>query len=228
MKARFLAALLLLGSAAASAAPPSKIALRIAPEVDSQYPQIRSQIAASRVAEVAEPAELLLTTGDELNDYAELDPVDGSKFNIVRLGKLANRETQAALPRVLALMQRQKALIALGNAPTPSGIETCNVDRENPGPCLKQGQSGISPGLPSTAIHNRSDRPRYVAVFETRSDLGIKAVALREEQSIVRLTPGERIVVAPPRAGAEGTSHRVFIVSVKPFDPSRFEQPASL
>jgi len=228
MRARFLATLLLLASASAATAPASKVAIRIAPEVDSQYPQLRAQIASSGAAEVAEPADLLLTTGDELNDYGELDPITGSDFNTVRLGKFASGEVQAALPRVLALLQRQKSLIAIGAGPSPSGVEICKVDRDHPSKCLPTAEANKNDRWPSTAILNQSAEPKFVAVVETWADLGIKVTAVRGEDDVIRLAPGGRIVVSPPGSGAEGISHQVVLVSDKPFDPSTFAQPSSL
>jgi len=225
MIARFLA-LLVISSAAASAAP--KVALRIAPEVDSQYPQLRSQVAASGAAEISEPADFILATGDELNDYAELDPVDGSNLNTVRLGKLTNGEAQTALPGVLALLQRQKALIALGSGSLPEGIDVCDVDSEHQDKCLEKGATLPRGSRTLKALRNRSSQPKSIAILETWADLAIKVTALRGQESMITLAPGERFVVPASGSGAQGTSHQVILVSEKPFDPSPFAQPGSL
>jgi hypothetical protein len=228
MRARFLATLLMFGSAGVSAAPSTKVALRIAPELDQQYPLLRSIVSASGVAEIAEPADLLLTTGEELNDYAELDPVEGSSLNTVRLGKFASGEAQSALPRVLALLQRQKALIDLAKGSPPGGIEICRVDRDHPDKCLPKTEASAQGGWLSTAFRNRSAAPKFVAIVETSADLAIKARALHGSDFVVRLKPGERLFVPPSGFGSTGTSYQVVLVSDAPFDPSRFAQPSSL
>ena len=220
------AALIFLGSAGEGAAAPTKVALRIAPEIDSQFPQLRSAVTASGIAEIAEPADLLLTTGDELNDYAELDPVGGSSLNVVRLGRLASGEAQAALPRVLALLQRQKLLIGLGSTP-PRGIEACKVDRERPAQCLPPRVSATAAFAP-TAVRNRSGDARYIAVLATSANLGIEVTALRGGENVVRLAPGEQLLVPPAERGATGKSHQIVLISSQPFDPTPFAQPISL
>ena len=222
MRARFLAALLLIGAAAAGAAPAPKVALRIAPEVDSQFPQLRSQIAAGGVAEVAEPADLLLTTGDELDDYAELDPVDGSNFNIVRLGKFANGEAQSALPGVLALLQRQKALIALAGKSKAVGIEACVEDGSRHTKC----DPAVS--YAPTTIRNLSGATKYVAIVTTSANLGMNVAELRDQESVVRLGPGQQLLAPASNVGAEGTSHQIVLVSGRPFDAAPFAQQISL
>jgi len=222
MKARFLAALLLLASASATAAPASKVAIRIAPEVDNKYPQLRAQIASSGAAEVAEPADLILTTGDELTDYAELDPVDGSAFNVIRLGQFASGEAQAALPRVLALIQRQKALVELARSSKTVGIEACSLEGSSPTRC--EPPNAEAP----TTIRNLSKETKYVAIVTSSADLGMNVPTMQEDEQVVRLGPGQQLVAPTSSVGAKGTSHQVILVSDGPFDAAPFGQPPSL
>jgi hypothetical protein len=214
------------GADARSAAP--KVNLRIAPEVDRQWPDLRAKIVASGVAEMAEPADLLLTNGDELYDYAELDPVSGSDLNPVRLGKLTTGEAQAALPGILALLQRQKALIALSGSSPRGGVEACKVEDQHPDKCVADRAALADGARLDTALRNRSGQPRYVAILEASADLAIKVTALRGQQSVLRLAPGERLLVPPSSYATPGTSHQIVLVSDKPFDPSPFAQPPSL
>jgi len=224
MRARFLAALFLVCGTGAGAAP--KVALRIAPEVDRQYPQLRLDISKSGVAEVAEPAELLLTTGDELSDYAELDPVGEFHTDIIRLGKLTSGDAQAVLPRVLALVQRQKAVIDLAKGRAPDGIEACKVDSQQPHKCLPEAQVRIQGALAPILVRNSSGEAKFITVLETTSKLGIGLTELRASEEITRLAPGQHILISPSGFGTIGESHQIVIVSDHGFDPSAFVQPS--
>jgi hypothetical protein len=205
-----------------------KVRLRIAPDVARQWPELHEKIVTSGVAEIAEPADLLLTTGDELYEYAELDPVAGSDLNVVRLGKLPTGEAQSALPGVLALLQRQKALIALTRNSRPERVEACKVDNQRPDKCLTDGAALADWVRLGTAVRNRSGRPRFVAILEASADLGIKVNTLRGQQSVVKLAPGEHFVLPPSGFTTPGTSHQIVLVSNEPFDPMPFAQPRSL
>jgi hypothetical protein len=226
MRARFLATLLLLASASAATAPASKVAIRIAPEVDSQYPQLRSQIAATGVAEIAEPADLLLTTGDELTDYAELDPVGEYRPDVIRLGKLSSGEAQAVIPRILALVQRQKALIDLAKAGGPDGIKACKVDSQQPDKCLSNARLRLEGALSPILVRNNSNEAKFISVLEATSKLGIGLTELRASEAITRLFPGDHVLIPPSGFGTVGESHQIVIVADHGFDPAAFIQPS--
>jgi hypothetical protein len=218
----------------ASAPPPqiasSKVTLRIAPEVDRKWPQLRSEIIASGVAEIAEPAGLVLTTGDELVDFAELrPPTDQGNAGVdsIRLGRLSTGDAQAALPRVLSLLQRQRALLGLADGPAPNAVEACKVNDQNPDECLPDTLVRAVGAMLSTSIRNGSGEPKFIAILETSSSLGISATGLGGRGSIVRLPAGERLLIAPSAGvGSKGASHEIVLVSDRPFNPAVLTQPS--
>jgi hypothetical protein len=232
---RFFATFLLFGPCWTGAAPhlpspppqvaSSKVALRIAPEVES--PQLRNDIMASGVAEIAEPADLLLTAGAD-PDFAELRPTAdqrNSSLYLVRLGRFSSGDAQAALPRVLALQQRQKALLALGDGPRPVGVEACKVNDQSPDQCLPDALVRAVGAMLATSVRNHSSEAKFIAVVETSSALEIGVIPLRGQDSMIRLAPGEHLLIAPSAgAAARGTSHEIVLVSDRPFDPAALVQ----
>ena len=234
---RIFVTLFLVGASWTSAAPhlspppqqarPSKVTLRIAREVDS--PELRSEIKASGVAEIAEPADLLLTTGSD-SDFAELQPTTDqgdSSLYLVRLGRLSSGDARIALPRVLALQQRQKALLALADGPRPDRVEACKVNDQSPDQCLPDALVRAVGAMLSTSVRNNSGEARFIAVLETSSALEIGVIPLRGQATMVRLAPGEQLMVAPfVGAAARDTSHEIVLVSDRPFDPATLAQPS--
>src|SRR5687767_2611437 len=117
-------------------AVPPKIRLEITSEIDRRWPELRATIAASHIADIAEPSDWLFTTGDELEDFAELRPdAAGSAAKLglplIRLGRLSSGDAQAALAPILMLLWRQKILLALSERP-PDRVDACKVYPKDP------------------------------------------------------------------------------------------------
>ena len=232
---RHIVAASLLSAAPSAAAAPSaqgpsgsssKVGLQIAPELDRHWPQLRSEIGASGVAEIAEPADLVLAAGQEA-DFAELRSDEGD-FGLyrIRLGRLSTGDAQAVLTRVLTLLQRQKALLALAGGTAPDAVTACKVNDQDPDKCLPDSVVESYGAMLSTAVHNRSGHPKFIAVLEASSALGISAIPLRGQEAMTRLATGERIVIPPDVAvDVSGTVHEIVVVSDRPFDASALTQP---
>ncbi|WP_028969949.1 S1 family peptidase [Sphingomonas sp. URHD0057] len=190
---------------------------------------MRNDVTASGVAEIAEPADLLLTTGAD-PDFAELRPTTdqiNSSLYFVRLGRFSSGDAQAVLPRVLALQQRQKALLALVDRPQPHGIEACKVNDQSPDTCLPDALVRAVGPMLSTSVRNGSGEAKFIAILETSSSLGISTIGVRGRESIVKLPAGERLVIAPSAGvGSKGASHEIVLVSDRPFDPAALTQPS--
>ena len=204
----------------------SKVGLQIAPELERDWPQLRRAIGASGVAEIAEPADLTLSTGQE-SDFAELRSDEGD-FSLyqVRLGRLSTGDAQSVLPRVLGLLQRQKALFALAHGPAPDAVTACKVSDQEPDKCLPDSVVESVGAMLSTAVHNRSGGPKFIAVLEASSALGISAIPIRGQETMARLSAGERIVIPPAvEADVSGTVHEIVVMSDRPFDPAALTQP---
>lgn len=204
-----------------------KIGVQIAPEIDRDWPQLRNEIGASGIAEVAEAADWLLTSGQE-SDFAELrssNQGDSTPYS-VRLGRLSTGDAQAVLPRVLGLLQRQKALLALASNAAPGAVTACKVNDQEPDKCLPDSAVESYGAMLPTIVHNRSGEAKFIAVLGTSSALGITAVSVRGQEIMVRLAGGERIEIPPAvDANVSGTVHEIVLVSGRPFDPSALTQP---
>jgi hypothetical protein len=206
----------------------SKVGLQIAPELDHAWPQLRSEIGASSTAQIAEPADLILATGQEW-DFAELQSSEQGYFGLyrVRLGRLSTGDAQGVLPRVLALLQRQKALLALAGGAASDAVTACKVNDQEPDKCLPDSVVESYGAMLATAVRNRSGEPKFIALLETSSALGISAIPLRGRETIVRLSAGERIVIPPAvEADVSGTVHEIVLVSDRPIDTSSLTQPS--
>jgi len=122
---------------AAPQAVSSTVSLQVDSELHRRWPELRAKIASSGVADIAEQPDWLLTTIDELDDLAVLQPAAAAKLGLplIRLGPLSSGDAQAALAPILTLLQRQKALLALSDRP-PGRVDACKVDPRNPETCL--------------------------------------------------------------------------------------------
>jgi len=210
----------------------SKVKVKIAPDTDSRWPELRVEVLASGTAEISEPPELLLTTDDAFDDFVELrpegsDPTADSVMPFIRLGRLSAGDAQEALPQVLSLLHRQKAVLGISDAGLPAGIKACKVTPEYPDNCLPvEAVRAVGPML-STSVRNASREPKFIALLETSSSLGISAAAVRGSETMVRLAPGERLVIGPVAdSGSKGKSHEILVVSEKAFDPAALAQPS--
>jgi hypothetical protein len=216
----------------AASVAPAKIKLRIAPEIDRRWPELRVNAQASGVAELAEPADLLVTTDDELGDFVELRPQEAgsatdARLPLIRLGRLSSGDAQAALTRALTLLQRQKAVLGLSDAHPSDLVEACKVDPRDPDNCLPTALVRAVGPMLGTSVRNNSTEPRFVALLETSSSLGIGAAVLRGRETAVRLAPGEKLLIEPvPGTGLKGTSHEIVVVSERAFDPAALVQPS--
>ena len=113
------------------------VSVQVDSELHRRWPELRAKIASSGVADIAEQPDWLLTTIDELDDLAVLQPAAAAKLGLplIRLGPLSSGDAQAALAPILTLLQRQKALLALSDRP-PDRVDACKVDPRNPETCL--------------------------------------------------------------------------------------------
>jgi len=207
------------------------VKLKIAPDIDHQWPQLRAQIASSGVAEIADPPDLLLTTGDELTDFAELRPNSTSPATelalpLIRLGRLSSDDAQSALGPVLRLLQRQKALLALSER-RPDHVDACKVSSDHPDNCLPDPLVRSVGTMLGTSVRNNSSVPKFIALLETSSSLGIGAAPLRGQETSFKLDPGEKLLIEPVvGTGLKGKSHEIVVVSDEAFDPALLVQPS--
>jgi hypothetical protein len=213
---------------AAPQAASSSIRVEVEPELDRRWPQLRAKIATSGVADTAGPADWLLTTGDELDDFAVLQPEAAAKLGLplIRLGRLSSGDAQAALAPILTLLQRQKALLALSDRP-PDRVDACKVDPRDPETCLPASLlHDIGPML-ATSVRNNSSVPQFVALLETSTSLGIGIAPVRGRETVVRLEPGKSILVEPVAGtGLKAANYEIVMVSERAFDPAPLVQPS--
>lgn len=211
--------------AAAQVQTGMKVRVRIDPSVGQGEARLRAAIAANTAAEIAEPADFVLSADASYPDHVELRPanaaMDGAPAALP-LGGLSTGDAATILEKTLPVLQRRQSLLALGDQPLPAGVTICKGAGE-PHQCIDPSMARLlGPDL-STLIRNRSSRKRYVAIFHTNPDLGIRAIALADGGKIAGLDPGSTLVIP----GSSQTSQQlteVVVVADRPFDPASFEQ----
>ena len=218
------------------AAPPATetaLAVRISidPALDRQWPGLRSAVAASGAAVVAEQGDYTLAEDRLMPDFVELRPVRDEMSEISGrppfwLGRASTGEAAQVLAKLLPLIQRQKALLAISERSQPVGVSFCKLDVSPPHECLPPDRAHLIGPIAESRIANSWPAARYVALFSTRPDFSIRSIALSGDQKVVRLEPGRSLTV--PNAGMSNAilSYEVLVVSDRPFDAAVFEQPS--
>ena len=78
-----------------------------------------------------------------------------------------------------------------------------------------------------TSVRNDSSEAKFIALLETSSALEIGVIPLRGQEDMVRLAPGEQLLIAPfVGAATRSASHEIVLVSDRPFDPATLAQPS--
>ena len=208
-----------------------RIRVRIEPELDRVAPQLRSVIIGSAGAEVSEPADFVLGADSVVPDHVELRPVNAPMagelgLSPLRLGPASSGEAAAVLKKILPVLQRQQGLLALGDSPLPEGVTSCKVFNEPPHRCVEQSIAQmVGPELFSR-VQNTSRQVRYVAMFYTASDLGIRAASIAEGAKVARLAPGASVSIPPIGSAASNPFYEILVIADRPFDAAMFEQPS--
>lgn len=202
-----------------------KVRLRIDPAIGERESLLRAAIAASTAAEVAEPADFVLSADAQYPDHVELRPantaIDGSPAALL-LGGQSSGDAAAILARILPVLQRRQSLLALGDRPLPAGLTICKAVGE-PHQCIDPSMARLlGPDL-ATVITNRSSRKRYVAMFHTNAELGIRAVAMADGAKLSAIDPGATLVI-PDGWPMSSQMAEIMVVADRPFDPASFEQ----
>ncbi|QIK95415.1 serine protease [Sphingomonas sp. HDW15A] len=210
--------------------PDIPIVIRLDEDMDRQWPGFRAAVAASGSAVISDNADYILSVDGDVADEAQLRPsltgltaITGAQS--ISLGRLSSGEAAQVLTKLLPLLQRQKALITM-SARAPNGISYCMLTPEPPYQCLNpEIAEALGPSTPSQ-VKNVGSSARYVALFSTAADLGIRAIALSGEKSVVRLEPGKSLTVTSTATESLTRSHEILLVSDRPFDVAAFEQPS--
>jgi hypothetical protein len=211
----------------------TSLAVRISidPALDRQWPGLRAAIAASGAAVVSEQGEYTLAEDRLMPDYVELRPVRDEVSEISGrppfwVGRASTGEAAQVLAKLLPLIQRQKALLAISERSQPVGLSYCKLDVSPPHECLPPESAHLIGSIAESRIANSGSSARYVALFSARPDFSIRSIALSGEQKVVRLEPGRSLTV--PNAGMSNAilSYEVLVVSDRPFDAAAFEQPS--
>ena len=212
------------------AAPMLKV--RLAADLEDAWPDLRHRIAASGVAEVGTPAHYAMVYGGAELDFVELQPeASGENAGLglapVRLGRLSNGDAQAALVRVLGLLQRQTQLLALARIRPPAGVSACKIVSAEQRECIRDEYATALGPMLATLVRNDGKTAQFVAFLQTSGNLGVRALPLREKDAITRLGPGEWLVIPSDASGGiDGGSTEIVLSSERPFDPAKLIQPS--
>ena len=200
-------------------------------ELDRRWPGLRAAVAASGAALIAEQADYTLAEDRLMPDYVELRPLRDDVSEIsggppLRLGRASTGEAAQVLAKLLPLIQRQKALLAVSEHSPPVRVSFCKIDISPPHECLPPDRAQILGAISESRITNSGPGARYVALFSTQPDFAIHAIALSGDQKVVRLDPGQSLTVPSTGMGNSILSYEVLVISDRPFNAATFEQPS--
>ena len=217
------------------ARPPAQtglaISISIDPELDRRWPGLRAAILASGAGAIAEHADYTLAEDRLMPDYVQLSPVredaTGAPGKPFWLGRASTGEAAQVLTKLLPLIQRQKALLAISERSKPVGVSFCKLDFSPPHECLPPERAQLMGPIAESAIKNAGPAARYVALFSARPDFSIRSIPLSGDTKVVRLEPGQSLTVPNAGMGNAILSFEVLLVSDRPFDAATFEQPSA-
>jgi len=230
---------LAIGADAATAQPVARspaetglaISISIDPELDRRWPGLKAAILASGAGAIAEHADYTLAEDRLMPDYVQLSPVredaTGAPGKPFWLGRASTGEAAQVLTKLLPLIQRQKALLAISERSKPVGVSFCKLDFSPPHECLPPERAQLMGPIAESAIKNAGPAARYVALFSARPDFSIRSIPLSGDTKVVRLEPGQSLTVPNAGMGNAILSFEVLLVSDRPFDAATFEQPSA-